>query len=116
MARDRARFNAYHRVYQLRKYHQRRKQALALLGNECKKCGGKENLEIDHIDRASKAFPISKLWAVPEARFLEELNKCQLLCQPCHSFKTVDDMGKTHRKTRLEIKMKSPKMPKKLPS
>ncbi len=118
MHKDPAAFNAYHREYQLRRYHRRRKQALKQLGGKCRECGRKRGLQFDHIDSRSKSFSITKMWSAPEEKFQAELKKCQLLCTPCHLFKTVDDAGNTHRKTKDEIAMKfdSPKPPKKTPS
>lgn len=87
--------NEYMRVYMLNRYRERRSDALARFGNKCTKCGSSEDLEFDHIDPSTKSFTIGKLWSVSEARFEEELKKCQLLCQTCHSEKTVQESGKT---------------------
>lgn len=64
-----------------------------MLGGACSKCGGNEDLEIDHIDPSKKSFPISKMWSVNEELFLEEAKKCQLLCHEHHVEKTISDRG-----------------------
>lgn len=81
-------YNAYHKAYQLKRYHERRKEALELLGGKCNKCGKKENLEIDHIDYMQKSCYISKIWSMKDEIFFIELSKCQLLCKVCHLEKT----------------------------
>jgi hypothetical protein len=76
--------NAYYRAYKQR----RRAEAIALLGGVCVRCGTTEDLEIDHIDRATKEYEIHDvLWSRREVR-LAELAKCQLLCSYHHLFKT----------------------------
>jgi 5-methylcytosine-specific restriction endonuclease McrA len=70
----------YQRTYRLN----RRQQATAHLGGICVECGTAEDLEFDHIERASKSIEISRAidnhWAWE--RLVEELAKCQLLCGP----------------------------------
>lgn len=90
--------NAYYRDYMLKRYHQRMNRARDSLGGKCIKCGSSEELEIDHIDRDKKSFPIAKFWSYSIARFKEELNKCQLLCESCHKEKTLIDLGKKSAK------------------
>lgn len=70
------------------KWHSRRLQWLRENG-PCRCCGSTENLELDHIDRASKARRgDSSLWTWSESRRAEELAKCQVLCRRCHLKKT----------------------------
>ena len=58
-------------------------------------CGSIYDLEIDHIDRATKSFsPLDKILSMPWASFEEELKKCQLLCKTCHATKTLSDLNK----------------------
>lgn len=58
-----------------------------MLGGKCVLCGATEDLELDHIDPATKwkhrVFSYS--WPKIEA----ELKKCQILCAPCHFQKTL---------------------------
>lgn len=81
------------RQYMLRRYHERRAEATALLGGQCASCGTEEQLQFDHIDKEDKEFDIAKFWSVSRERFLAELSKCQLLCGPCHKKKHAP---KTH--------------------
>lgn len=77
------------------RYHRRRAEFIALLGGKCSKCGRKDALEFDHIDRFSKTFNVAKAigtWA--HERVLTEIKKCQLLCSDCHRSKTLDDLGR----------------------
>ena len=80
-----------------KKYHEdgrkenRRKNRLQeakdYLGNICWCCGATENLQFDHIDPKTKSFNINAQdsWE----KLIPELDKCQLLCPPCHLKKTL---------------------------
>ena len=96
--KDREQYNAYMRKYMLTRYHERRKYAIEKLGGSCVKCGGVEQLELDHIDPKKKSFAISKMWSVAWVRFIAELAKCQLLCDPHHNDKTLADKGQRRAK------------------
>jgi hypothetical protein len=85
--------NEYMAEYMLRRYHERRKEALEILGGRCSNCKTTKRLEIDHVDRTKKSFNISQMWSVSRARFLAELKKCQLLCRLCHQDKTTRERG-----------------------
>ena len=85
--------NEYMRIYILKRYRDRKHTALLKLGNKCLKCGSTEKLEFDHIKRDTKSFTIAKLWSISEIRFWEEIEKCQLLCRPCHNKKTLKELG-----------------------
>lgn len=68
----------------------RRELLLILKGSKCELCGSTDNLEFDHVVPGTQDFRLSgagldKAWT----KILEELNKCQLLCGPCHRAKTV---------------------------
>ncbi len=52
----------------------------------CTLCGSTEDLEIDHIDRATKVS--HRIWSWAAERRDAELEKCQVLCHPCHIIKT----------------------------
>jgi hypothetical protein len=96
MARDRERYNEYQREYQLARYHQRKQDAIAFLGGKCAQCDTTEQLEIDHIDRTTKSFPVGKMWSIKEEQFYAELKKCQLLCKPHHIEKTRAELSVPH--------------------
>lgn len=93
MIKDRKAFNEYQRQYQLRRYHERRREAIQRLGGKCVRCSSTERLELDHIDPKTKSFALAKLWAVREELFATELSKCQLLCEDCHNVKSIGDRG-----------------------
>lgn len=91
--------NEYMREYMLKRYHQRRQQALEHLGGKCVVCGAEESLEFDHVDPEDKAFDIARRMAgVAEAKFWEEIEKCQLLCSTHHQEKTRRDLGQASAK------------------
>ena len=54
------------------------------------RCGATEDLDFDHIDAGTKVRNISEAtnWAL--ARFLEEVDKCQLLCRHHHHEKSAE--------------------------
>jgi hypothetical protein len=66
----------------------RRERAIAYLGGQCVRCGTTDQLEFDHVDRATKSYLITanlnRRWEV----LVQELDKCQLLCHDCHRAKT----------------------------
>lgn len=83
---------SYMSDYMLNRYHQRRQKIIEKLGGCCVKCGSTENLEIDHIDRSSKEIDIARcLSGIKESKLKQELDKCQLLCQKCHNYKTFHE-------------------------
>ena len=92
---------AYHRKYNLARYYRLKDKAHTQLGGKCMLCGSIYDLEIDHIDRATKSFsPLDKILSMPWASFEEELKKCQLLCKTCHATKTLSDFNKEQIKER----------------
>jgi len=54
---------------------------------ECVVCGSTEKLELDHIDEKQKVS--HRIWSWTLARRLDELAKCQVLCEKCHQEKTT---------------------------
>jgi HNH endonuclease. len=71
----------------------RRPYALEFLGGHCAVCGSTENLEIDHVDPETKTPRLRArgrhIEYLPYALFIEELEKCQLLCFRCHVDKSA---------------------------
>lgn len=90
---DKAEYNAYMAEYMLRRYHAKRAEIVAALGGKCAKCGSIDQLEIDHADAKGKAYNIAKIWNYSDGRLQEELKKCQLLCEECHSIKSIFERG-----------------------
>lgn len=74
----------YHQKY----YANRKQEYVDLLGGRCIKCGSKDNLEFDHIDKNSRKFIIIKILKRKKEIVLKELKKCQLLCSICHRKKS----------------------------
>jgi 5-methylcytosine-specific restriction endonuclease McrA len=76
----------------MREYRQKRKElALNMLGEKCVKCGSKEDLHFDHITPKGKVNEISSMLTNKFEEFIEEVNKCQLLCYGCHVEKTKEE-------------------------
>lgn len=60
------------------------------LGGKCVNCGDSniDELVFDHIDPSTKVLQISRLVTYNKQTLENELQKCQLLCVPCHKIKT----------------------------
>lgn len=72
---------------------ERKAIAKYILGGKCIKCGTKKRLEFDHIDPSTKLFNISECGGRTWKSFITEVEKCQLLCRPCHIEKSISDRG-----------------------
>lgn len=71
--------------------HARRAELVRLLGGCCSRCPTSSDLHFDHIVPGSKKFGISQRGLdKPWAELIAEVQKCQLLCPPCHREKTVE--------------------------
>jgi hypothetical protein len=70
---------------------ERRKRFLTLLGGKCVECGSQNNLQFDHIKKKTKSFNIAHGLDFNEAKAIDEVKKCQLLCFDCHQKKTRDN-------------------------
>lgn len=81
-----------------RRYRLARKQkAIALLGGKCVHCGTTERLQFDHInrDRTDKKKVVAYMvFSASWDDVLKELQKCQLLCFPCHIKKSTEEKRK----------------------
>jgi len=82
--------------YDLARYHRLKNEYAAILGGKCASCGSSDDLEFDHIERATKKFTIGNNMFRPRQVILPELEKCQLLCQVCHKSKSDDEMRVPH--------------------
>ena len=86
-------YTEYHRLY----YYKRRAKMIAYLGVACAHCGSTDRLEFDHIDPELKSFEIKQNMTLNNPEVRAELDKCQLLCRPCHEVKTAaENTGITH--------------------
>ena len=54
----------------------------------CVECGSRQDLEVDHIDPASKTMNTGGIWSRTLAVREVELSLCQVLCRRCHREKT----------------------------
>ncbi len=70
---------------------ERRAYCREYLGGKCVKCGTTHNLQFDHIKREGKKYEISSRLSNNLNNLKEELDKCQLLCAPCHLDKTAKE-------------------------
>ena len=72
----------------------RRAHCREYLGGKCVVCGTTHNLQFDHIKREGKKYEISTKLTNKWDNLKEELDKCQLLCAPCHLEKTASEWTK----------------------
>ncbi len=47
----------------LERYHRLRAEWIESQGGKCVLCSSVEDLEIDHVDRATKSFDIARIWS-----------------------------------------------------
>jgi len=85
-------YNAYMNNYMKQRWKTRRKRAIQYLGGCCVKCGRTNKLQFDHIDPRSKTCTIAKASSFSNKRFLQEVEKCQLLCKKHHKLKTFKEL------------------------
>ena len=83
-------YRAYMRSYMKKRRADRMATLRDMFGNQCLFCGSTDSLEFDHIDPSTKQYTIytAQLLDGPWDRILAEVEKCQLLCSPCHKEKT----------------------------
>ncbi len=92
-------YNAYMRDYLRRRYDERREWVIERLGGICAKCGGADDLEIDHVDRLGKLFEVSRMAykrRLDDEELLVEIAKCQLLCRVCYKEKSDSETSVGH--------------------
>lgn len=65
------------------------RRALFFEDKVCRRCGSKEDLELDHIDPSAKWS--HRIWSYSWDRIMKEVAKCQVLCRACHLEKTLED-------------------------
>lgn len=79
------------RAYQRAWVAKRRAEWIAANG-PCRHCGCWEDIQVDHIDPATKVSHM--VWSWSKARREAELAKCQALCRECHQWKTAGENSK----------------------
>lgn len=77
----------------LERYYNLIEIAKQQLGGKCVRCGSTEGLQFDHVDPSTKKFAISTKITNTNKDLAKELEKCQLLCSPCHKLKNLEDMN-----------------------
>ena len=84
------------KIREQKREYNKKKRAICLeyLGGKCVKCGTTERLEFDHIKRDTKKYNIAPRVTYNFDYLKEELDKCQLLCPPCHLNKTASEWTK----------------------
>lgn len=86
------RYNAWCKActcqFQIRRWKDRKRQAVELLGGKCSRCGYAKNLaafHFHHVDRTTKDCNWNQLRLRSWRRIVEELKKCVLVCANCHA-------------------------------
>ena len=80
-------------------HNERRGHCIEYLGGKCVECGTTHNLQFDHIKREGKKYEITRKLTYKFDNLKEELDKCQLLCAPCHLQKTAKEWADITHKT-----------------
>jgi len=79
-------------VWARQTYDRNRQYLIDKLGGQCVSCGTTDNLEFDHTNPLDKSINITNKLTLKNAyqleEIIEEINKCQLLCEDCHRKKT----------------------------
>ena len=88
--------NEYMNEYMKNRYRERMDEAHEILGGKCSECNSVTNLQIDHINPDEKSFGLNKMWSIAKTKFFKELEKCQLLCEPCHKVKSIGEASVFH--------------------
>lgn len=71
---------------------EKRRHLWFLANGPCKHCGSWDDMELDHIEPATKAS--HRIWSWREDKREAELKKCQVLCHACHQAKTIAELKK----------------------
>lgn len=93
--KDREKYNEYMREYMIARYYRWRQEAITHLGGKCVDCGSVDGLELDHVDRTTKTYNISKQ-TLSKTAFWAEIEKCVLRCDPCHNARTAEQLSVGH--------------------
>lgn len=82
------------RAWVRKRYAQRRRSAIYLLGGKCARCGSENDLEIDHINPADKTCRFAYATMLKWDTFIAHIEKCQVLYSSCHLEKSKKDISK----------------------
>ena len=89
-------YKEYMRKYMAQRHARQRARGIEYLGVKCVDCGTTDRLEFDHKDPPEKEFTISSKFTRGWARLVEELDKCDLRCVPCHRRRTAAQRAVPH--------------------
>ncbi len=90
--RELSKTNDWRREYDRQRWPRRKAMIVEYLGGRCGDCGiGVGPFEFDHVDPSTKRFTISKRPNMAWEKLVVEVDKCQLLCEPCHLAKTATE-------------------------
>jgi hypothetical protein len=82
--------NDWRREYDRQRWPRRKAQIIEYLGGKCAICGGTGGpFDFDHIDPSTKCFVVSNRPNLAWVKLKAEVDKCQVLCEPCHSAKSI---------------------------
>ncbi len=81
----------YQKEYQKKRIAEGKAYAMRKLGEVCANCGTNEELQFDHIEplNDANAYRVAQMFTFSRAKLDAELEKCQLLCVPCHKQKSA---------------------------
>ena len=92
--KDPEKYKNYMKKYMQKRWNGRREEVIEYLGGKCKHCGSTENLEFDHKSKKSKKFTLADFTSKNDKDFWKEVDKCRLLCRPCHEKRTAEQNRK----------------------
>lgn len=96
----------YLRQYQ-KEWMRKRRQDWLDLNGPCAHCGSDQNLEVDHINPATKTMQPAAIWSRRQEIRDAELAKCQVLCEECHKIKSKLQIDITQNAAKGEKHYKS---------
>jgi hypothetical protein len=74
-----------------REWRRKRRAEWVEANGPCAHCGGEDQLEVDHVNRADKTMEPASIWGRRLEEREAELAKCQVLCHECHANKTASE-------------------------
>lgn len=69
-------------------------RAVFFAGKSCVDCGSAEDLELDHLDKTTKAD--HRVWSWSSKRRQAELEKCVVRCDACHNERHAAERRQDH--------------------
>ncbi len=80
-------------AYQNKRLNRQKVRAIEHLGGSCKDCGRTGHpviFDFHHLDMGAKEFEWARLRRKSWDKIVKELDKCVLLCSPCHRLRHVN--------------------------